>query len=163
MLHVNDDGSIELTRGDTARLSVSIQNDLTGEDYIVSATDTLRFTIKRTVNDQTPYVKKEVKGSTQFDIRPSGLYKCYNAITANPTWLPENTAAHWEPITVGEDGTIDNPITAAAGMRYYKDKYYLDGGKIYRCTRDDGNGQGTILQYVPSQLVGIYFEEMTQS
>ena len=71
MLYVNDDGSIELTRGDTARLSVSIQNDLTGEDYIVSATDTLRFTIKRTVNDTTPYVKKEVKGSTQFDIRPS--------------------------------------------------------------------------------------------
>lgn len=33
------------------------------------------------------------------------------------------------------------------------------GGKIYRCTRDDSNGQGTILHYVPSQLVGIYFEE----
>lgn len=71
MLYVNDDGSIELTRGDTARLSVSIQNDLTGEDYTVSSTDTLRFTIKKTVNDPTPYVKKEVKGSTQFDIRPS--------------------------------------------------------------------------------------------
>ena len=55
--------------------------------------------------------------------RPSGLYKCYNAISANPTWLPENTPAHWEPITVGEDGTLDNPITAAAGMRYFKDKY----------------------------------------
>lgn len=71
MLYVNDDGSIELTRGDTARLSVSIQNDLTGEDYTVSSTDTLRFTIKKTVNDPTPYVTKEVKGSTQFDIRPS--------------------------------------------------------------------------------------------
>ena len=70
-------------------------------------------------------------------------------------------AAHWEPITVGEDGTIDNPITAAAGMRYYKDLYYADGGKIYRCIRDDSNGQGTILQYLPSQLVGIYFEEVT--
>ena len=87
------------------------------------------------------------------------LYRCYNAISANPTWRPSVTPAHWEPITVGEDGTIDNPITAAAGMRYYKDKYYLDGGKIYRCTRDDNNGQGTILYYVPSQLVGIYFEE----
>ena len=88
------------------------------------------------------------------------LYKCYNAITGdNPTWTPDVTPAHWERVTVGEDGTIDNPITAAAGMRYYKDKYYLDGGKIYRCTRDDNNGQGTILYYVPSQLVGIYFEE----
>lgn len=62
--------------------------------------------------------------------------------------------------TVGEDGTIDNPITAAAGMRYFKDKYYLDGGKIYKCIRDDSNGQGTILQYLPSQLVDIYFEEV---
>ena len=52
---------------------------------------------------------------------------------------------------------------AAVGMRYFKDKYYLDGGKIYKCTRDDSNGQGTILQYLPSQLVGIYFEEATKS
>lgn len=92
--------------------------------------------------------------------RPSGLYKCYNAITANPTWLPENTAAHWEPITVGEDGTLNNPITAEVGMRYYKDKYYKEGDKIYKCIRDDGNGQGTILYYTPSQLVGNYFEEV---
>ena len=93
-------------------------------------------------------------------VRDDGkLYRCYNAISANPTWRPSMTPAHWEPITVGEDGTIDNPITAAAGMRYYKDKYYLDGGKIYRCIRDDNNGQGTILHYLPSQLVGIYFEE----
>ena len=93
-------------------------------------------------------------------VRDGGnLYRCYNAISANPTWRPSVTPAHWEPITVGEDGTIDNPITAAAGMRYYKDLYYRDGDKIYLCTRDDTNGQGTILHYVPSQLVGIYFEE----
>ena len=94
-------------------------------------------------------------------VRDGGkLYRCYNAISASPTWLPSATPAHWERVTVDEDGTIDNPITAAAGMRYFKDKYYLDGGKIYRCTRDDSNGQGTILQYLPSQLVGIYFEEV---
>ena len=86
------------------------------------------------------------------------LYRCYNPISANPTWTPDVTPAHWEEVTVGEDGTIDNPITAAAGMRYYKDLYYRDGDKIYLCTRDD-TGNGTILQYTPSQLVGIYFEE----
>lgn len=93
--------------------------------------------------------------------RPNGLYRCYQTITANPTWYPENVPAHWELITVGEDGTLDNPITAATGMRYYKDLYYADSGKIYKCTRDDSNGQGTILHYVPSQLVNIYFEEVT--
>ena len=95
-------------------------------------------------------------------VRDGGkLYRCYNAISANPTWLPSVTPAHWERVTVDEDGAIDNPITAAAGMRYYKDLYYVDGGKTYKCIRDDSNGQGTILQYVPSQLVGIYFEEVT--
>ena len=94
-------------------------------------------------------------------VRDGGnLYRCYNAISANPTWLPSATPAHWERVTVGEDGTIDNPITVAAGMRYYKDLYYADGGKTYKCIRDDSNGQGTILQYLPSQLVGIYFEEV---
>ena len=90
------------------------------------------------------------------------LYRCYNAISANPTWRPSVTPAHWERVTVGEDGTIDNPITAAAGMRYFKDKYYLDGGKIYRCTRDDSGGEGTVMHYLPSQLVGIYFEEVRE-
>lgn len=88
------------------------------------------------------------------------LYRCYNAIIANPTWMPDVTPAHWESVTVGEDGTIDNPITAAAGMRYYKDLYYTENGKVYLCTRDD-TGSGTILQYLPSQLVGVYFEEVT--
>lgn len=93
-------------------------------------------------------------------VRDGGkLYRCYNAISANLTWRPSVTPAHWERVTVDEDGTIDNPITAAAGMRYYKDLYYADAGKTYKCIRDDSNGQGTILQYLPSQLVGIYFEE----
>ena len=89
------------------------------------------------------------------------LYKCYNAITGCvPNWTPDVTFAHWEAVAKPEEeGTLNNPITAEVGMRYYKDKYYLDGGKIYRCIRDDSNGQGTILYYVPSQLVGIYFEE----
>ena len=35
-------------------------------------------------------------------VRDGGkLYRCYNAISANPTWRPSTTPAHWEPITVG--------------------------------------------------------------
>lgn len=100
-----------------------------------------------------------VKGSIVR--RGENLYRCYNPIAANTTWLPEVTPAHWEKITVGEDGTIDNPITAAMNMRYYKDLYYKEGDKLYKCTRDDSNGQGTLLAYTPSQLVGIYFEEVS--
>ena len=71
------------------------------------------------------------------------------------------TSAHWEVVAKPEEeGTLSNPIAAEAGMRYYKDKYYKEGDKIYKCIRDDGNGQGTILYYTPSQLVGNYFEEV---
>ena len=51
--------------------------------------------------------------------------------------------------------------TAARGMEYYKGKYYLDpNGKTYLCTRDryDAPGSGIVLQYLPSELVGVYFE-----
>lgn len=88
------------------------------------------------------------------------LYRCYNAISANPTWRPSVTSAHWERVTVGEDGTIDNPITAAAGMRYFKGLYYAEGGAVYLCIRDDTDGVGTILQYLPSQLEGSYFQKV---
>lgn len=91
------------------------------------------------------------------------LYKCYNAITGGvPNWTPDVTSAHWEAVAKPEEeGTLSNPITAEVGMRYYKDKYYKEGDKIYKCTRDDSNGQGTILYYTPSQLVGQYFEEVS--
>lgn len=88
------------------------------------------------------------------------LYRCYNPIQANPTYRPSVTPAHWIVVTVGEDGTLDNPITADVGMRYYKGLYYAEEDKLYLCTRDD-TGNGTILHYLPSQLVGVFFEEVT--
>lgn len=60
-----------------------------------------------------------------------------------------------------EDGTEFNPITAQAGMKYYKDKYYLDpsNNEVYLCIRDSDTepGTGVELAYLPSQLVNIYF------
>ena len=91
------------------------------------------------------------------------IYKCYNAITANPTWTPDVVPAHWEVLAKPEEeGTVNNPIAAAVGMRYFKDKYYLEGDDIYLCIRDDGNGEGTILHYWPSVLVGNYFTKVEQ-
>lgn len=89
------------------------------------------------------------------------LYKCYNRISANPTWTPEVVPAFWEVIAKpSEEGTLQNPITAEVSMRYFKDKYYLEGEDIYLCIRDDANGAGTILHYLPSQLLGNYFAKV---
>lgn len=87
------------------------------------------------------------------------LYKVVQAHTTQESWTPNLTPSLFEPIDVVNDGTLANPIIAAAGMCYFKDKYYLDetNGKIYLCTRDDSNGNGTVLHFMPSALVGTYF------
>lgn len=71
MLYINSDGSIQLTRGDTARLSVAIENELTGGNYEVDTRDTMRLTIKRKVDDSTPLLQKVIAGSNQFYIEPA--------------------------------------------------------------------------------------------
>lgn len=56
-------------------------------------------------------------------------------------------------------GTIDDPIPAARGMEYEYGKYYLDheDGKTYLCKRLDETGT-IVLQYLPHELIGNYFE-----
>ena len=87
------------------------------------------------------------------------LYKVIQAHTAQESWTPNLTPALFEPIDIVNDGTLENPIVAAAGMAYLKDKYYLDetDGKVYLCTRQDTD-EGTVLHFMPSALVGVYFE-----
>lgn len=87
------------------------------------------------------------------------LYKVITAHTTQETWTPDVTPTLFEPIDVVNEGTLSNPIIAAAGMTYFKDKYYIDetDGKIYLCIRDDSNGNGTVLHFTPSALVGVYF------
>lgn len=61
----------------------------------------------------------------------------------------------------GATGGEFDPIEAARGMTYYKDKYYKDpeDGQIYMCYRDSDTepGSGIALNYLPHELVNIYF------
>ena len=70
MLNVNSDGTIKLTRGDTARLEITIKNSLTEEVYDMAPDDILSFTIKKSVKDETALVHKECKGTNTFHIEP---------------------------------------------------------------------------------------------
>ncbi len=71
-------------------------------------------------------------------------------------WEPENMADSWEALDVEHAGTMEDPIPAKPNMRYYPDKYYLDGGKVYKCTRDTE----IPISQMPHELVGVYFEEV---
>ena len=65
----------------------------------------------------------------------------------------ENTEV--EESTSSEEGTFDNPIdvtNATLPVTYELGKYYKENESIYKCTRAE------TLYYLPSALVGIYFE-----
>ena len=92
------------------------------------------------------------------------LYKVVQAHTTQADWTPDATPAMWAVIDKTHAGTLDDPIPAARGMEYEYGKYYLDGedGKTYLCHRTGEAAGGTVvLQYMPHELVGHYFVEVT--
>jgi hypothetical protein len=70
MLYVKDDGTIRLTRGDTARLTVPITNLVDGSEYTVKSDDTLYFTVKKKATDSDFLFQRKVNGSNSIHIRP---------------------------------------------------------------------------------------------
>ena len=75
------------------------------------------------------------------------------------SWNPVEAKSIWTAIDVAHTGTIDDPIPAVAGMEYVYGKYYIEGETVYICKRTGEAEGGTIvLQFLPSQLVGQYFE-----
>ena len=95
--------------------------------------------------------------------------KLYKTIPANHTfqadWVPGvGTESIYVRIDEAHDGTKYDPIPAARGMEYVYGLYYLDSedGKLYLCQRTGETAGGTVvLQYLPHELVGHYFVEVS--
>ena len=102
------------------------------------------------------------KGEAVIVRRPNGyLYRCREPHTAQAGWEPETTAALWAAIQGSQAGTPEDPIPAARGMEYQYGLYYLDpeDSQIYLCRRTgEEEGGKVVLQYLPHELVGQYFE-----
>lgn len=74
------------------------------------------------------------------------------------------TEALYTRIDETHDGTRYDPVPAARGMEYTYGLYYADGedGKLYQCQRTGETAGGTVvLHYMPHELVGNYFVEVT--
>ena len=94
------------------------------------------------------------------------LYKCVNPDPKfQADWIPGNgTVALYIRIDEAHAGTLADPIPAARSMEYTYGMYYADpeDSKVYLCTRTGEADGGTItLHYLPHELVGLYFEEVT--
>lgn len=137
----------------SARLTADDQTALVGKDLYPLFAD-----IVGTVQKKGFRCRYEVNGQMN-------LYKlsCDDQ-TAEGTqiladWNPKDAQAIWTAIDIEHAGTQEDPIPAAAGMEYVKGKYYIENGTIYLMNREGmQDGESIALQYLPSQLVGQYFE-----
>lgn len=83
------------------------------------------------------------------------LWRARQTHTAMEIYPPSmDTAALYEVIVEGHEGTADDPIPFTPPMEIYADKYYVQDGVVYRCTRDSGMA----LSYNLADLVGLYVE-----
>ena len=88
--------------------------------------------------------------------RNGKLWRCRQAHTSQTGWEPENAASLWTEICESHAGTLEDPIPYSGNMALESGKYYMQDGKIYRCTRNTVNPVYNAL----SELVGLYVEEV---
>ena len=89
------------------------------------------------------------------------LYKTAQAnLTFQSHYVPgQGTESLYTRIDEKHKGSVDDPIPAFANMEYFQGKYYIENDVIYLCNSELAK-DGIVLQFVPSDLVGTYFEKV---
>lgn len=92
----------------------------------------------------------------------------YKTVGENYTFVSHyvpgvGTESIFTKIEESHAGTLEDPIPAKANLEYVKGKYYIEDGVIYLMNREGmADGETIVLQFTPSQLVGQYFEVVTE-
>ena len=121
-----------------------------------TATDDVALKAKELYNEWTVGKAVVVGERLRYGER---LYKVVQPHTTQADWTPDITASLYTVIDEEHKGTLEDPIPAVRGMEYTKGLYYIEDGKIYLMNRKGmADGEKITLQYVPSELVGQYFE-----
>lgn len=85
------------------------------------------------------------------------LWECIKEHTTQDNWKPSMaTASLWKVVDEEHKGTIDDPIVYIPPMEIFKDKYYIQNGVKYKCTRNSEQP----LTHDLSALVGLYVEKV---
>lgn len=85
------------------------------------------------------------------------LYKVIQSHTLSESWVPDNgTESLYTRIDEEHDGDVYDPIPYEGNMVLEKDKYYIQDGIIYKCTRDSINPLYNNLK----DLINLYVEKV---
>lgn len=85
------------------------------------------------------------------------LWECIKEHTTQDNWKSSMaTASLWKVVDEEHKGTIDDPIVYIPPMEIFKDKYYIQNGIKYKCTRNSEQP----LTHDLSALVGLYVEKV---
>jgi hypothetical protein len=85
------------------------------------------------------------------------LWECVKDHLTQDNWKPSMaTASLWKVVDEEHKGTIDDPIVYIPPMEIFKDKYYIQNGIKYKCTRNSEQP----LTHDLSALVGLYVEKV---
>ena len=136
-----------LTESEVSRMLITQQiNTLTVDDNTA-----LRMT------EFYPEWAADTEYTIGYKVQRNGkLWRALQAHTSQAGWEPENATSLWTEICETHAGTLEYPIPYSGNMALESGKYYMQDGKIYRCTRDTGNPVYNAL----SELVGLYVEEV---
>lgn len=85
------------------------------------------------------------------------LWEVLQGHKTQENWKPSlETASLWKRVDEEHEGTIDDPIVYIPPMEIFKDKYYIQNGIKYKCTRNSEQP----LTHDLSALVGLYVEKV---
>lgn len=110
------------------------------------------------VKDRYPEWKTGINVKTGERYRVDNvLWECIKEHTTQDNWkLSMATASLWKVVDEEHAGTIDDPIVYIPPMEIFKDKYYIQNGTKYKCTRNSEQP----LTHDLSALVGLYVEKV---
>lgn len=94
---------------------------------------------------------------------PYRIYRCIRPHVSKDGFPPHVCPNLWSYVDRTRAGTLNDPILAQASMEYLYGRYYLDPDDkgVYLCKRVGGpEGGAIILQGLPHELIGDYFEEV---
>lgn len=85
------------------------------------------------------------------------FWECVKDHLTQENWKPSTaTLSLWKIVDEEHKGTIDDPIVYIPPMEIFKDKYYIQNGIKYKCTRNSEQP----LTHDLSALVGLYVEKV---